>query len=92
MIYEVIMPKQGIYEGDVILIAWIAADGSQVSVGDPLFLMENEKVEIEIEAEDAGILIQVASQNFEAPVGTTIGFLASTSEEYERLKQGAVLP
>lgn len=92
MIYEIIMPKQGIYEGDVTLIAWIATDGSQVLAGDPLFLMENQKVEIEIEAEDAGILVQVANQNFEGPVGTTIGFLVSTQEEYERLKPNAVQP
>ena len=31
MIVEVIMPKLGIYEDDVTLIEWIAADGSTVS-------------------------------------------------------------
>jgi pyruvate/2-oxoglutarate dehydrogenase complex dihydrolipoamide acyltransferase (E2) component len=80
------MPKQGIYDGDVTLIKWVAADGTEVSIGDVLFTMENEKVEIDIEAEDAGILVQSQDDGFVAAVGTVIGYLVTTRAEYDQIK------
>ncbi len=81
MIVEVIMPKLGMYESDVTLIDWLVADGTQVSVGDPLFTMETDKVETEIECEDEGILVITAEAGLEAPIGTTIGFIVSSADE-----------
>jgi pyruvate/2-oxoglutarate dehydrogenase complex dihydrolipoamide acyltransferase (E2) component len=85
---EVIMPKQGIYEGDVTLVSWIAAEGSTVRPSDPLFLMENEKVVIEIEAEDGGILQHTETDGFVAPVGSVVGWLHSTQAEYDAARAG----
>jgi pyruvate/2-oxoglutarate dehydrogenase complex dihydrolipoamide acyltransferase (E2) component len=86
MMLEVIMPKQGMYEGDVTLIRWLIPDGTDVLVGDVLFTMENEKVEIDIEAEDAGILVQSQDDGFVAAVGTVIGYLVTTRAEYDQIK------
>ena len=86
MIVEVIMPKLGMYDDDVELVEWLAADGSTVEVGDPLFVMETEKVTTEIEAEDAGILVCVAQPRLRAPVGTRIGYLVSTEAEQLELR------
>lgn len=86
---EVIMPKQGIYEGDVTLIGWIAAEGVAVRPGDPLFVMENEKVEVEIEAEDGGILQRIEPDGFVAPVGTVVGWLYTTQAEYDAARAGS---
>lgn len=87
MVLEVIMPKQGMYEGDVTLIKWLVGDGVSISVGDVLFIMENEKVEIEIEAEDSGILVQNQADGFVGPVGSVIGYLVSTRQEYNQFHQ-----
>jgi pyruvate dehydrogenase E2 component (dihydrolipoyllysine-residue acetyltransferase) len=86
VIVEVIMPKLGIYEDDVVLIEWIAADGSAVEVGDPLFVMETQKVETEIEAEDAGFLVHEAGAGYSAPIGSRIGYLVSTEAEHTQLR------
>ncbi len=86
MIVEVIMPKTGIYDGEVSLVEWLVDDGARVDVGDPLFIMETEKVEVEIEADDAGILLRSQPAGTIGPVGTTIGWLTSTSEEHETLR------
>jgi pyruvate dehydrogenase E2 component (dihydrolipoamide acetyltransferase) len=88
VIVEVIMPKLGMYDGEVSLIDWLVADGADVDIGDPLFLMETDKVETEIEAEDPGILFCEATAGLTAPVGTRIGWLASTREEYDELRTG----
>jgi pyruvate/2-oxoglutarate dehydrogenase complex dihydrolipoamide acyltransferase (E2) component len=84
---EVIMPKVGMYEDDVTLAEWLIEDGAMVHPGDPVFTMETEKVETEIEAEDAGILVQGAAVGFSAPVGTRIGWLATSVEEAQALKE-----
>jgi pyruvate dehydrogenase E2 component (dihydrolipoamide acetyltransferase) len=86
MIVEVIMPKLGMYEDDVELVEWIAGDGTTVDVGDPLFLMETEKMTTEIEAEDAGILVCVAEPGYRAPIGSRIGYIVSTPDEQAELR------
>jgi pyruvate/2-oxoglutarate dehydrogenase complex dihydrolipoamide acyltransferase (E2) component len=86
MIVEVIMPKLGMYEDDVTLIEWLAADGAEVAIGDPLFVMETEKTQTEIEAEDEGILVREAQAGYQAPIGSRIGYLASTDAEAAQLR------
>ena len=86
MIVDVIMPKLGIYEDDVELVEWLVDDGSRVEVGDPLFVMETEKVSTEIEADDDGILVRAAAPGFKAPVGSRIGYLVSTEVERDELR------
>lgn len=76
-----VLPKTGIYEGDVTLIEWLVDEGGEVFAGDPLFLMESEKIEMEIEADIDGWLHQEAEPGLEAPIGTRIGVIAETPEE-----------
>ena len=76
-----ILPKTGIYEGDVTLIDWLVDEGDEVLAGDPLFLMESEKVEMEIESDVDGRLHREATGGLEAPIGTRIGVIAETPEE-----------
>ena len=76
-----VLPKTGIYEGDVTLIEWLVDEGGEVLAGDPLFLMESEKVEMEIESDADGRLHREAEPGLEAPIGTRIGVIAETPEE-----------
>ena len=87
MIVEVIMPKLGMYEADVTLIEWLVAEGAIVEAGDPLFVMETEKVETEIECEDPGIIVLAAAPGFSAPIGTRIGYVVSTADEHRLLRE-----
>lgn len=73
--HEVILPKTGMYEGDVTLLEWLVADGSRVEVGQPIFLIETEKVEQEIEADSEGWLRQEADPGLQGPIGTRIGVI-----------------
>ena len=81
-----ILPKTGIYEGDVTLIEWLVDEGGEVLAGDPLFLMESEKIEMEIEADVDGRLHREAEPGLEAPIGTRIGAIAESPQEYEELR------
>ena len=82
---DVILPKTGIYEGDVTLIEWLVPEGGEVFAGDPLFLMESEKIEMEIEADTDGWLHRQAEPGLEAPIGTRIGMIAESPQELEAL-------
>ena len=78
MTHEVIMPKTGMYEGSVTLTEWLVEDGGEVVAGEPLFVMESDKVEMEIEAEFSGRIRQEAEPGLEAPIGTRIGVIIET--------------
>ena len=80
-----ILPKTGIYESDVTLVEWLVEEGGEVFAGDPLFLMESEKVEMEIEADIDGWLHQEAEPGLEAPIGTRIGVIAESPQEFAAL-------
>jgi pyruvate dehydrogenase E2 component (dihydrolipoamide acetyltransferase) len=79
--HEVILPKTGMYEGDVTLLKWLADEGTRVRAGDPIFLMETEKVEMEVEADVDGWIHLEAEPGLEAPIGTRIGVIYDTEDE-----------
>lgn len=78
MAHEIIMPKTGMYEGSVTLTEWLVSDGGEVVAGEPLFVMESDKAEMEIEAEFSGRVHQEAEPGLEAPIGTRIGVIIET--------------
>jgi len=87
MIVDVILPKLGMYEGDATLVEWLVADGAEVAVGDPLFLVETDKIETEVEADDPGLVVHEQAAGFAGPIGTRIGYVASTPDEYRELRE-----
>ena len=88
-VHEVILPKTGINMEDVYLLDWVAEEGAEIKVGDVVFRMETEKVEMEIEADDAGWLHQiVAPSDNPHPIGTVIGYIATTRDEYAQVVAG----
>ena len=85
---EVILPKTGIYEGDVVLVEWLADEGARVQAGDPIFVIESEKVEMDIEADADGWLHREAEPGLEAPIGTRIGMISPTEAEHQQIAGG----
>ena len=86
--HEVILPKTGLYEDDVVLIEWIAAEGSRISAGDAIFVIASEKVEMEIESHVDGWIHLEAEPGLEAPIGTRIGVISDTEAAYRSLVAG----
>jgi pyruvate dehydrogenase E2 component (dihydrolipoyllysine-residue acetyltransferase) len=54
------------------IAAWRAVDGETVSAGQVLYVLETEKVELEIEAPTSGTLRIVVRQGERCPVGTQV--------------------
>jgi pyruvate/2-oxoglutarate dehydrogenase complex dihydrolipoamide acyltransferase (E2) component len=83
-----ILPKTGMYEDDRGLVEWLADEGSQVRAGDPIFVIESEKVEMEIEADVDGWIHHEAEPGLEAPIGTRIGVISETEDEHRAIAGG----
>ena len=72
---EVIMPKMGDAMEEGTLISWRKQDGETVKVGDVIAEIETDKSNVEIEAEDAGVLHVQAQPGAVVPVGKAIAMI-----------------
>ena len=86
-IHELIIPKTGLNMEDCYLLEWIAGEGEKIEEGNPLFQMEIEKAAMDIESDEKGCLHHLLSPSEDAPlpIGTVIGLIAETEEEYQQL-------
>lgn len=75
MAIEILLPKLGFDMNEGILTEWLAADGSQVTEGQPLYSVESDKSNNEIEAPASGVLKIVAAPEETYEVGTVLGYI-----------------
>jgi pyruvate/2-oxoglutarate dehydrogenase complex dihydrolipoamide acyltransferase (E2) component len=67
------IPKLGWTMEEGTLSEWLVEDGATVAAGDPLYVLESDKVENEIEAPESGVLHRTKKAGEAYPVGTEIG-------------------
>jgi pyruvate/2-oxoglutarate dehydrogenase complex dihydrolipoamide acyltransferase (E2) component len=85
MIHEIRIPWLNADEEVVIVVEWLAEEGSTISRGDPLCVIETSKVVAEMEAEDTGILKHAVEAGTNVPVESVIGWIADSPEELKGL-------
>jgi pyruvate dehydrogenase E2 component (dihydrolipoamide acetyltransferase) len=81
MASEVKLPRlgQGMESGTV--RKWLKSEGEVVEKGEPLFEVDTDKVTQEVESDFSGVLLKIALQEGEAPVGQTIAYIGEAGEE-----------
>lgn len=73
---EVILPKWGMTMQDGTVAEWMISEGQQVQEGDPLAVIETEKVETELPSPDTGTVVEiVVEEGATVDVGTVIAWL-----------------
>ena len=81
MAYAVIMPKAGMAMESGKVIRWLKNEGDRVEQGEPLLEIETDKVNMEVEAMNSGVLLKVlAHEGDEVPVVQTIGYIGEAGE------------
>lgn len=81
MASEVVMPKMGYDMEEGTILRWAKAEGDAVAKGEVLGEIETGKVNIEIEAFDAGILRRIlVAEGQTVPVGTPIALIGTADE------------
>jgi pyruvate dehydrogenase E2 component (dihydrolipoamide acetyltransferase) len=81
MATEVKLPRlgQGMESGTI--VKWLKSEGEPVQKGEPLYELDTDKVTQEVEAEATGVLLKIAVNEGEVPVGETIAFIGKEGEE-----------
>jgi len=81
MATDIIVPPLSQTMDTVVLVEWLKAEGDQITKGEPLFVIETDKANLDIEASAGGILRQVWAQaGEEVPVRSSIGVIADAGE------------
>jgi pyruvate dehydrogenase E2 component (dihydrolipoamide acetyltransferase) len=78
---QVKLPRlgQGMEAGTV--TKWLKAEGERVEKGEPLYEIDTDKVTQEVESDFAGVLLKIALEAGEAPVGQTIAWIGEEGEQ-----------
>jgi len=80
------MPQLGLTMEKGTILQWLKAEGDKVEKGQPVVLIQTEKVEYEVEAPGAGMLLKVvAKEGMELPVGSLMGILGQPGEDVSGL-------
>ncbi len=67
------IPKLGVSMTEGTIVEWLVADGETVSEGQPIFVIETDKVENEVEATASGTVRITGDEGETYPVGETVG-------------------
>jgi len=81
MAYKIVMPQLGLTMEEGSVTSWLKQPGEYVEKGEPLFIVETDKIEMEVEAMGKGYLgtIQVET-GLKVPVGTLLATLTDEPE------------
>jgi pyruvate dehydrogenase E2 component (dihydrolipoamide acetyltransferase) len=76
------MPKLEMSQEAATVVEWLKAEGEAVEKGEPLLVIETDKVTVEVEAPASGILAGIGAEpNQLVPVTETIAYLLQPGEE-----------
>jgi pyruvate dehydrogenase E2 component (dihydrolipoamide acetyltransferase) len=82
--YDLLMPQLGMTMTEGCVVQWLKKPGEVVQKGEFLFIVQTDKVDIEIESPCSGTLAQVVVELGQfVPVGSLIGRIAQAGESSE---------
>jgi pyruvate dehydrogenase E2 component (dihydrolipoamide acetyltransferase) len=81
MTVEIVVPQVGEAVDEVMLVRWFKQEGEAVRKGDPLFEIDTDKVTVEVEAFDHGVLQKIlVPPNTGVTPQQVVGLLAPSSD------------
>ena len=91
MAKEIIMPKFGFTQEESEILEWLSADGDAVEKGDPIAVVSTDKISMEVEAPESGILSGIRFQIGEiVPVTETIAFILQPGEMLPEIEKSKI--
>ncbi len=82
MATRVDVPQLGLTMETGTILQWLKAEGDTVEKGQPLVVIQTDKVEYEVEAPVAGTLLKIAArEGTELPVGSVMGLIGRPGED-----------
>lgn len=82
MAHEILMPKLSSTMDVGTITVWLKKEGDRVEVGEAIFEVMTDKIAIEVEAYEEGILLKkYIGNDGSAPVNSVIGYIGEAGEE-----------
>ena len=82
---QLIMPKMGDGMEEGTLLRWLKGVGDEIEAGDPIAEIETDKVTLEIEAAEGGVLTQtLIGEGETVPIGTAIATINLVSKTFQQ--------
>ena len=82
MAHEILMPKLSSTMDVGTITVWLKEEGDRVEVGEAIFEVMTDKIAIEVEAYEEGILLKkYIGNDGSAPVNSVIGYIGEAGEE-----------
>ena len=92
MAVEVLLPKLGLTMETGLIEEWLVPPGTPVKRGDLLLRLATDKVDVEVEAEGAGLFHPAVASGVELPPGALIGWLLEVGEQVPSAAAGPTAP
>lgn len=90
MALEVKVPRYGMTMADCTIIQWLKKEGEELKKGEPILVLETDKVTIEMPSPQEGVLLKVLKGEGEVvQVGQTLAVLGHAGENFESVLKGA---
>ncbi|RPI10364.1 MAG: hypothetical protein EHM71_03745, partial [Zetaproteobacteria bacterium] len=84
------MPQLGLTMETGTILQWLKVEGDRTEKGQPVVLIQTDKVEYEVEAPASGTLLKIAAkEGAELPVGSLMGVIGQPGEDLAGLTGAA---
>ncbi len=84
MAVDILLPQLGLTMTEGLITEWKKKEGDPVRKGEVIFLVENDKATVEVEAQADGILARILVEPMKTvPVSTVVGVIAAEGEKAE---------
>ena len=84
MSIEIKVPSVGESVSEAVLAQWFKQDGDHVRKDEPVFLIETDKVTLEVVAESDGVLKILVQEGETVPIGAVVGKIETEIKEESR--------
>jgi acetyltransferase-like isoleucine patch superfamily enzyme/glycine cleavage system H lipoate-binding protein len=84
-VLEIVLTREDANTEFALLAEWLVEDRAEVTLGQPVCVVETTKATVEIESPGAGTLVQLFAEDIEVELGKTIAYVAQTAEELAAL-------
>ena len=89
MVIEIKVPSVGESVTEALLAQWFKNDGARVKKDEPLFVIETDKVTLEVVAEEDGVLTIKVAEGETVPIGAVVGTLDTEAASKAEPARGA---
>ena len=81
MATEIFLVKVGMSMTEGVVDEWYVGDGDRVEVGELLYRLETEKVNLDVDAEVAGVVKHLIGEGITKEPGDVVGYIFDIDEE-----------